>query len=101
MPDHQCSYHRSVYCLLLLLAVIIASIIGPATSLADADDPFSRLLEQRMPDLLAKYGVPGSVIAYIKVAKLSGRMATGWPTSKETRPCSRTCCSSTAPTARR
>ena len=50
--------------ILLELAILLA--LSPGLALANADDPFAALLDQRMPELLAWYGVPGSVVASIK-----------------------------------
>lgn len=61
----------------VLLAAMAAAAALPSVSRARAGDPFSVLLEERMPDLLAKYGVPGSVVSYIENGEVVWTQAYG------------------------
>jgi CubicO group peptidase (beta-lactamase class C family) len=51
---------------LTVMCVVALSLISPGLSQASGADPFGVALDQRMPSLLAKYQVPGAVVAYIK-----------------------------------
>lgn len=56
-------YAMRAMALLTLAALLLAPFAGAG---AQTTDEFAALLDQQMPSLLAKYGVPGSVVAYIQ-----------------------------------
>jgi CubicO group peptidase (beta-lactamase class C family) len=71
---------------LIAICIVISFLASPAPGRASEVDPFAAVLNERMPGLLAKYGVPGAVVAYIKDGDVAwtqayglGDLATGAP----------------------
>jgi CubicO group peptidase (beta-lactamase class C family) len=71
---------------LIAICVVVSFLASPAPGRASEVDPFAAVLNERMPGLLAKYGVPGAVVAYIKDGDVAwtqayglGDLATGAP----------------------
>ncbi len=71
--NHPSGELKMRMCVLLVLSMALTAL--PAQ--ADANDPFAALLDQQMPKLLAEYGVPGSVVAYIKDGDVAWSRAYG------------------------
>ena len=69
MKNHIASLFFAMFCLL--------SFFVPVTVRADGEDTFFEILNQRMPDLLAKYKVPGAVISYIEDGEVTWTQAFG------------------------
>jgi len=61
-------------CLLRLLALAIAV---PFSGVAGSGDSFGTALEERMPGLLQRYGVPGAVVSCIKTGEVAWAKAFG------------------------
>ncbi|HKY48038.1 MAG TPA: serine hydrolase domain-containing protein [Acidimicrobiia bacterium] len=57
--------------------VIVVTLLIPVPGLAVEDSAFETLLEPRMPDLLAEFGVPGSVVSLIADGVVVGTQAYG------------------------
>jgi len=49
-----------------IIALLSLILFVPSSTFAESGDPFAAGLEERMPDLLRRYQVPGAVVAYIK-----------------------------------
>jgi CubicO group peptidase (beta-lactamase class C family) len=54
-----------------------AAVAGSSSATEDDRDRFVTVLDERMPDLLVKYGVPGSIIAGIKDGRVAWTRAYG------------------------
>lgn len=62
-------------CVLLAFALALASL--PVSAQASAEGPFAAQLDQQMPELLARYDVPGTILAYIKDGDVAWTQAYG------------------------
>jgi CubicO group peptidase (beta-lactamase class C family) len=72
----------SVSWIFALSVLLGATLQAPAA----ADDPFARTLDERMPGLLAKYGVPGSVVSCITNGEVAWTRAFGRANMKSGKP---------------
>jgi CubicO group peptidase (beta-lactamase class C family) len=63
--------------LVLLALALILPFRPPIPVQADRGDPFAAILSQRMPELLAKYRIPGAVVSYIKNGEVAWTQAYG------------------------
>src|SRR4051794_15522852 len=64
--------------LLVLRIFILIVLLGFEFPLsATPNDPFARALDERMPGLLAKYGVPGAVVSCISNGEVAWTKAFG------------------------
>ena len=65
---------------LFIIVAILALVVGlvqPMPGQAAAGSDFAAALDQRMPDLLAKYRVPGAVVSYIQNGEVAWTQAYG------------------------
>jgi CubicO group peptidase (beta-lactamase class C family) len=62
---------------IIVSVLLILSLAQSFPAQAKVIDPFAALLDQRMPDLLAKYRVPGAVVSYIKNGEVAWTQAYG------------------------
>ncbi len=67
--------HRSAVALFIL--AIVFSLANPVPAQAGSGDTFAAVLTQRMPELLAKYRVPGAVVSYIQNGEVAWTQAFG------------------------
>jgi CubicO group peptidase (beta-lactamase class C family) len=72
--------------ILTILAILIALLNPIVVQAVEPGVDFKALLNERMPGLLAKYGVPGAVISYIQNGEVAwtqaytvANLATGQP----------------------
>lgn len=63
--------------LILFSVLLVALALPSAAATAQANDRFASLLEQQMPELLQRFGVPGSVVARISDGDVAWTKAYG------------------------
>jgi CubicO group peptidase (beta-lactamase class C family) len=73
---------------LLLAFILIFSWIFPNPVQANDDLSFSDVLDQRMPELLSKYRVPGAVVSYIEKGEVTWTKTYGFANIKSKQPMS-------------
>jgi len=63
--------------ILIAICMLASFLASPGPGHASGADPFAAALNERMPGMLAKYRVPGAVVAYIKDGAVAWTQAYG------------------------